>query len=94
MPVIPALRRLRQEDQDFRTKGSRCGQVVEHLLSKHKALSSNPSTAKRKIIIIKEGVNSTLIYCENFCNCHNVPWCNNSLKNVFKNSQRPAWATQ
>jgi hypothetical protein len=29
-------------------KGWRHGQVVESLLSKHKALSSNPSTAKRK----------------------------------------------
>jgi hypothetical protein len=25
-----------------------------------------------------EGVNSTMIYCKNFCKCHNVPQHNNN----------------
>jgi hypothetical protein len=28
---------------------------------------------------IKEGVNSTKIYCKNFCKCHNVPQYDNSM---------------
>jgi hypothetical protein len=26
-----------------------------------------------------EGVNSTMIYCKNFCKCHNVPWYKNNI---------------
>jgi uncharacterized membrane protein len=57
-PVIPALRRLRQENHDLeaslahieraRLRARGVTQVVEHLPSKRKALSSNTSTAKEK----------------------------------------------
>jgi hypothetical protein len=31
-----------------------------------------------------EGVNSTVIYCKNFCECHNVPPTNNNKKAEYK----------
>jgi hypothetical protein len=31
-----------------------------------------------------EGVNSTMIYCKNFCTCHNVPQYNNNNNNTEK----------
>jgi hypothetical protein len=63
--VIQALRWLRQEDCEFeihlgyivrtcheKKRAGGMAQAVEHLLSKYKALSSNPSTIK--IIFLKE----------------------------------------
>jgi hypothetical protein len=35
-----------------------------------------------------EGVNSTMIYCKNFCKCHNVPPDNNNKKRIFKKKKK------
>jgi hypothetical protein len=64
MPVIPACRRLRREDQELQTSlgyhsetlakkkkrvwAGGVAQVLEHLPGKHVALNSNPRTNKNK----------------------------------------------
>jgi hypothetical protein len=61
-PVIPALRRWRQEDQQFKasrgytaspylknkTRAGGMAKVVEHLPCTNESLSSDPSTIKKK----------------------------------------------
>jgi hypothetical protein len=40
---------------------------------KNEAFETIPGMERRKIKKNDEGVNSTMIYCKNFCKCHNLP---------------------
>jgi hypothetical protein len=38
-----------------------------------------------------EGVNSSMIYCKNFCKCHNVTPPNTTIKNKQNPNILPLW---
>jgi hypothetical protein len=37
------------------------------------------------------GVNSTMIYCKNFCKCHNVPQCSNKKDKKYRELLTNQW---
>jgi hypothetical protein len=49
-------------------------------------VETTPGMEQRGIRRVKEGVKSnihTLIYCKNFCKCHNVSQPNTTIKEIF-----------